>query len=588
MRPVLLVTFDQVYQEPIRPKEEYLVGIDRETLLRIASYLLNLHAAEDFRETFPRIFGAHSRDEATRIFRRLEQLERASGSMISIIAPESALKLFQLIFPRPDEPRTQTEVEMEGNIFRLFFAVNSEVVAAENTSLVTAPDLPGVDPMARLALLNSHARFDIAHEGLERLMISQMAKSIQLFTFLEARATYQALLAAFLADFRCATWQEYSQRIFSLIKIIWQQISSGSTGTIVVQDDDDRQFLDHFILAEGAHVITDDYFSVRERPLFKLASGEYVVVYPRFVIEMLHKGLYWRFQKLNEASGRELLAGQDWASLYKKEFSEEYLLNPLLDRILVPQGTAISGKTLEDSGVLAADGHVEPDYYFKASKRVLLLESKDVNINKLFKKGDDFNGFVEELRDKFYRRSNAPVTNRLKKTAVLQLLRNIQRLLSGEPKFDKAIAHPEQLLIYPVLLVHDSFYNMPGLNALVDSWLQQELGRLRHEGLIAAYGRIRSLTIIDIDTLITFQDPFAQNKRLWLLDVLEAYAVYGKGRTVRKPLRSQAALNHYLAQSTKPFSAFLEDYARERNIPPVSDTQVEVIKHFLRTAPRTS
>ncbi|MBT2559312.1 hypothetical protein J7E24_16100 [Hymenobacter sp. ISL-91] len=512
MRSVLLVTFDQIYQEPILPKEEYLVGIDRETLLRIASYLLNLHAAEDFRVTFPRIFGSHSRDEATRIFRRLEQLERTSHSMISIIAPESALKLFQLIFPRPDEPCTQSEAEMEGNIFRLFFAVNSEVVAAENTSLDNAPELPGVDPIARLALLNSHARFDITHEGVERLMISQMAKSIQLFTFMEEREKYHLLLAAFLEAFRCGTWQEYSQRIFSLIKLIWDQISSNSTGTIIVKEEDDRIFLDNFILAEGAHVITDDYFSVRERPLFKVANDEYVVVYPRFVVEMLHKGLYWRFQKLNEDSSRTLLGGQDWAGLYKKEFSEEYLLNPILDSILTKQGTAISGKELEDSGVLAADGHVEPDYYFKATKRVILLESKDVNINKLFKNGDDFNGFVEELRDKFYRRSSAPVTNKLKKTAVLQLLRNIQRLLSGVPKFDKPIAQPAQLIIYPILLVHDSFYNMPGLNAVVDSWLQQELIRLRHEGIIAVHGRIRPLTIIDIDTLITYQDPFAENK----------------------------------------------------------------------------
>jgi len=37
MRPVLLVTFDQIYQEPIRTTEEYLAGIDGETLLRIAS-----------------------------------------------------------------------------------------------------------------------------------------------------------------------------------------------------------------------------------------------------------------------------------------------------------------------------------------------------------------------------------------------------------------------------------------------------------------------------------------------------------------------------------------------------------------------
>ncbi|MBT2559314.1 hypothetical protein J7E24_16110 [Hymenobacter sp. ISL-91] len=67
---------------------------------------------------------------------------------------------------------------------------------------------------------------------------------------------------------------------------------------------------------------------------------------------------------------------------------------------------------------------------------------------------------------------------------------------------------------------------------------------------------------------------------------MEAYAVYGKARVTNKPLRSQAALNHYLSQSTKPFSTFLLEYARERNISPVSDTQLSIIKDFLSNAQR--
>lgn len=37
MRPILLFTFNQIYQEPIRLTKEYLAGIDGETLLLIAS-----------------------------------------------------------------------------------------------------------------------------------------------------------------------------------------------------------------------------------------------------------------------------------------------------------------------------------------------------------------------------------------------------------------------------------------------------------------------------------------------------------------------------------------------------------------------
>ncbi|MBX0289708.1 hypothetical protein K3G63_04625 [Hymenobacter sp. HSC-4F20] len=580
MRQYLLVTFDQIYDEPIRPKEEYLAGIDRPTLLQIANYLLNIQQLEDFRKTFPRVFGHHNREEAERIYRKLEQIERQTNALVSIAAPESALKIFQLIFPRPDEPATQSEVEIEQNLFRLFFAVNDEVVNAENTSLDNAPELPGVDRFARLALLNSHSRFDINQEGIEKLMISQMAKSIQLFTFLQEREKYHDLLAAFLKNMECETWQEYSRRIFSLIKIIWDQTKSNSTGTIVVQEEDDRRFLDHFILADGANLITDDYFSVRETPLFKLNEREYVVVYPRFVVEMLHKGLYWRIKKLNDASGRALLKGEEWGTLYKKEFSEEYMLNPIMDAIYKKRGIAISGKEMEDSGILADDGGVEPDYYFRETKRVIILESKDVDINKVFKKGDNFSGFVDELGSKFFRRSTDPVTDRLSKTAVLQLLRNIQRVLSGNAAYDK-IAQPNHLIIYPILLVHNSVYNMPGLNALVDSWLQQELIRLRAKGLIAQHGRVRPITIIDIDTLITYQDHLIANKKLRLLDLLEQYYLYGKGRERGSNPKNQQDLIARVMKGTKPFAQFLEGYASSKGIAPVSDTQVGIVRNYL-------
>jgi hypothetical protein len=73
--------------------------------------------------------------------------------------------------------------------------------------------------------------------------------------------------------------------------------------------------------------------------------------------------------------------------------------------------------------------------------------------------------------------------------------------------FDTAYK-PQAIKIYPVLVLHDHSFRVPGLNHLVNSWFTDELDKLAVKGLPTR--RVRNLTIIDIDTLIYRQDIFRE------------------------------------------------------------------------------
>ncbi len=190
--------------------------------------------------------------------------------------------------------------------------------------------------------------------------------------------------------------------------------------------------------------------------------------------------------------------------LYTDAFSERWLLYRILDSFFPGDNVKYTGSQMKDSGLNA-----EPDYYARRDEHMYLFESKDILINAAVKEQYDFSLLEAEFKKKLYfeekggRRSNK---------AVLQLMGNIGRALTLQFPFDTAY-EPQTIKIYPVLVLHDHSFRVPGLNHLVNSWFIDELDKLAAKGFPT--GRVRNLTIIDMDTLIYRQDIFrAENLNL--------------------------------------------------------------------------
>lgn len=591
-----IVNYAEIFGQAPQPAGDYLAGISRETLLKTAIYLLGFRGAQPYREILSSVFGSHNQGFIRALVARITEIERQethqAPSTTILVTELTKLRFFERAFQRPNEAQTKTEAETEQDILRALLALNFEADEAAGTSMAEVKHLPGVPTLVRLLLITHHATFDLNQEETHEVIMGQLAKFIRLFHFLETDPEYAPLLTAFLRYFDCASWEEYARRIFVLLGPVLHMLKKPGWMVIEVPPGPafarDCEFLDHFILAEGTTLIEEDFLSTREFPLYKAQPGQYVIVYPRFVVELLHKGLFFRLKKLNESVEPRLLGKKDLGSLYKNNFSEESLLVPALDAILKPRGLALSGKEIKDSSVLKKLNNGEPDYYFRCGRRVILLESKDINVNKDVKTGEKFSGFVEAVRKKFYRPSIEPINDILRETAVLQLLNNIRRLLAKQLPFDVAY-NPKNLIFYPIVVVHDRSFMMPGLNALVNSWFQEQVAYLRQHGMVG--GLIKPLVLMDIDTVLAYQDHMANpNNRLVLWDALDAYYNYlqidlrrYKARGSQN-LSGQEQLNQAKRQATS-FPDFLADYAgRKLKLPALSETQRQLIKGFLESA----
>lgn len=145
----------------------------------------------------------------------------------------------------------------------------------------------------------------------------------------------------------------------------------------------------------------------------------------------------------------------------------------------------------------------EPDYYVRNGNYIYLFEAKDILVKKEVKTSFDFSLIEEEFKEKlFYSPKNK------KKKAVLQLLNSLKKILKNEFTFDNGLK-PEKARIYPIIILQDTLYNVPGLNYMVNLWFFEELLKLEYENI--NIDKVKPLTIIDIDTFILYSSYFKKN-----------------------------------------------------------------------------
>lgn len=551
----LLLEHQDVFREPMRPVTHYLAGIGRERALAgmvgLLYYLSSAAAAQrDYADDFEQVFSEESRPFAELVYRQMEQLARQTGSKVNFLHIKTALQLFCYCYELPDEAPTQTTAELQRSIFQACLVLNHAYIAEQGRATDEAKRLLPDQELAALSLGSTFSDAELVNHSLPGVTVAQLLKSVRFFEFLTAAPRFAPLLALFLAHFGCASWPEFLRRLGGLFRPIVQADKSRLIVVEVPPGTDHEAscaFLRHFCLPTRQPLDKEDFTSLRATPLWEHEPGSFVLVLPVLVLEMLHKGLYFQFSRLNQLLPKQQRI-KDWRAEYCDYFSEQHLLYQLLDDTFRGRGIALSGSAIKDRWQLAGQG--EPDYYFREGRRAIIVESKDVLVQKTARAGHDFASYYAELEKKFYRDGKHP-------KAALQLLRNVERLLAKQLPFDTAYDAAE-LRIYPVLVVHDRLYNQPGLNEVVNGWFQHELAKLAQAGQPVQH--VQPLVIVDVDTLLFFHEHF-RDGRLVFEDVLDDYLAYINFRN--GTVRSQAELEERMLRSVHPFSLFLENYAHQ-------------------------
>lgn len=556
---VQLVEFSRVFDEAPANLQTYLTGISRKTMLTAASFLLGFYNRkskfDDFRELLEMFFNAENNEFANEIYQKLRTCEVEVRVPLKIINPFSALQIFEFSFDHLTDEEIQSKAETERNIFKAILFQNevnttNQMAAFDSTAGMKIPYR-----VPYLSLAQSFPFSELINYDKGEVLAAQIVKSVFLFEFLASDGKTQALLAAFLNYFGCDSWQDYLKKVMPLVLTEIKNPREAHTDIVVEQGDHFEEsctFIEKLIITNEEALADYDFKKIRAKPFYKIEDGVYRIIFGLFNIEILYKGLYFKLSEINDTLPKAEKI-KNLRSFYCDDFSERYLLYTILESIYHKRYIKFTGTEMKESL-----GNAEPDYYIRNGNTTFLFESKDILINAEVKASFDFSRQEAEFKKKLYfedkdgKRSNK---------AVLQLMLNIEKCLKMEFPFDANYKAKNQF-IYPIVVLHDHMYKVPGLNYMVNQWHLAELQVLREKGLTV--DRVQPLTIIDIDTFIFHQD-ILRAQRIRLEDMIDRYHSYTFLDAKKKYVNIEDAKQKLYNKSVS-FSTFLSNYVIEKGL----------------------
>lgn len=556
----LLVEYSPIFGEQPKSLDHYLTGISRPRLLNVAAFFLGFSNRqskfEDFKEFLSMFFCAENQKIAEELYNKLTALRRKYRTELTIINSQGSLQLFEYAFDNLTDVDTQTQAQAEVNIFKALLAINEQNTSKEKVAFQSTAHLADGTKPAGMTLAQTFPYSELVNFEITEVWAAQLIKSIYLFEFLESNAQTQELLKAFLKYFDCSNWKEFLLKILPIISSVIMAEREAHTDINVTKDKDfvkNCAFIDKLIVLDSEVVIDYDFKKLRAKPLYKISEGTYRIIFGLFIVELIHKGVFFKLAELNQLQP-EATKIKNFRSFYCDEFSEKFLLYRVINSIYQNRYIEYSGIQIKQLGF---EG--EPDYYIRKGNALFLFESKDILINAEIKPTYDFRKYEEEFKKKLYFEEKKK--GRIDKKAVLQLIDNIRRSLIKEFSFDTNYK-VTSLYIYPILVLHDRQFNVAGLNLLINKWFAEELGKLKAEGLNIQ--KVMPITIIDIDTLIFHQD-ILRDRVIKLEDVLDGYF-----KTItfdfKKKYRDEQHAAECLKKTLMPFSVYMGNHVDRNKI----------------------
>lgn len=538
--------------------EDLLKSFSKNHLLKVASYLLGFAGSNskyrNNRDFISHFFSQENAPFAEGVYKKILDLEKTLDKSYIIPNRISSLQLFEYAYAHLDDEHKLDDITSEQNLFKaylLFNEFNNSKSSDLNNQLC---HLENELRFPAISLLLSFAQFDIVNYFRRDIIVSQSIKSIYLFEFLEGHPKGNILLEKFCSYFGCSDWKEYLNRLLPIIFICYQRTKEAHTDITIDSDDPEfkekEELIDRLVIDEPIGAEEYDFIKLRGNPIYKIGKGHYRIIFDLFLFELLHTGLYFKLSELNMQFSNETEI-KEFRSFYCDDFSEKSLLYSVLERIYGKKHICYSGEYIKSQGTSS-----EPDYYIRNGSKVFLFESKDVIIPAKIKSSYDYQALEDSLKSKFL--SVEKGNNKIKPKAILQLIRNIKRIMNNEFKFDSKMK-PKNARIYPILIVHHRQFEVAGLNKIIQSWFTKELLNLNEEGIDVK--NVKPITVINIDSLILYQDLFISNR--WKLeDMIDDYHKITKFKKGIK-FKNEAHMVDHANRSTIPFSHYLVNRLKE-------------------------
>ena len=557
----LILEYSKVFDD--QPKLETLLsGIGRSTLLKMSAFFLgfsNSNSEYSNPHTFVSMFfQTANHDLATYVHERIREHQEATGAKIIIPYTLTSLSLFEYAFQNMSEEETLNDAEIEVQVFKAYLFMNETLTNKANRAEETVKGVKVDNYLSEFMFTMTYADSDLINFDTGQVWSSQMVKSIMLFEMLERDNQYQPLLNAFLQYFECVDWKDYIKRLLPLVFACIQKREEAHIDIVLRKDNqqytESLNFLKKLVITEDATLSEYDFSSVRANPIYQVDETTFRIVFPLFVLEMLHKGLYFKLSNINETLTKGKGKFPDFRGHYCDHFSENHLLYEVMNRMYGKRYKRFTGLEMKSAGLVA-----EPDYYIRNGTKVFLFESKDVLINAKVKGSFDFALLEAVLKSKFYFIDKG--NSKIEKKAILQIINSVKNTLDKSLIVDSQY-NEKSIIIYPILVTHHHQYEAAGLNNILKDWFNSELNVLADQGY--KISNVRPLTVINIDDFILYQDLFLE-KKILLEDLIEGYHKHTTFDT-KKKYRSIEEAETQAKATLIPFSIYVTKYLKLKRL----------------------
>lgn len=581
MKMYRLLTFEEVFPDEEKKEfQEYLSNIHETELYKLAANFATIidfkSSKEEIDHTFTALFGPYNKEFATKPYRQILSLIN-NGDQWRFFNPFSSLVLFEETFKIKNHAPTPNYEVAEQNIFKAYLAINSFFVKRQEKAFISTENEEDEDlKFAQRLFCQGYPDHDKSNFILREQFICQSLKSIFLFEFLSKQDKLENLLNVFYERFGIEKWQDFVQLLFPIAENLINKEDIGQTEIVIDPNKDNYEnicdFIDNLALSEKDKTEQIDFLSLRGKPFIKSEEGKYLVIFDLFVIEKYFKGIYFLLFEINGKLPKAMrINNEEFRNIFTFDFSEKTLLYKAMSIIYPNEPLAFTGKVLDEMGISAA-----PDFYLRNGKDLLLFESKDILIKKEVKYSYDIEKYDNEFGEKlfgFYDKHN-----KWHNKAVLQLINSVSNVLKKLNSFDVKYK-PKEVNIYPIILLHDFQYEVPGFEYWINTWFEGELEALKEKGLYVK--NIKPLTIMCIDSLLLHSEPLKNKIKLH-----KALEIYHKRKKKwpwsKKKISNYQELVDTKTESLMPFSIFLDNYLIRRKINKYPSLN-EYILPFLKT-----
>lgn len=369
---------------------------------------------------------------------------------------------------------------------------------------------------------------DTRSDSVSREYVRQVVKCLSFFEFAKKDELLSKLIPTFLRDYGIISWEQYPMAFLSVVALTnfkegivnFDKLHTSSQECI-------RRAIDRVSIPYDKLVpkeMNPDYKCFRNKPMVKLSDKEYFISNVGFTIGKIYDSLYFQFLEYYVNEGGN---GKKFLQHFTTTFSEGELLAETLKKVCTSKCEVM----LDDPACRRIDikAPSPPDFYVRSGNTVILFELKDIKMKAWTREY----GTVEDYARFFYEHL---VDDGKRKVGVGQLLSQVERIRANKYSWDKGC--PQDVRIYPVIVLADYRQTASGLKNLLDVWMREEAA-MRHISL----DNVCSVILMDLATLMVYAENFRQEGFVRYFDDYYSKARFDKNSISRENILANATMS---------------------------------------------